>query len=301
MASRFRKILVTTDFSDNANRALAPAAALAGRLGAELHLLHALVPGAEDGPPSSVAGTSGEAQRRSEDALRSLAAPLAELLQGSPVQVAVRRGLNAYDAILSHAHDLEASLIVISTHGRTGLGYVLLGSIAENVLRHAPCPVLVVQGRKTAAEEPPLVSLGRILVPCDLSEASQRAVAEAGPIAAAFGASVDLLHVVEAKTPAVLTTLGWGAVPGTDTASLEASAKLFMEQILRPLLPEDVAARLQVRSATHPAREIVTYAQEEGVGLILMTFRGYDDIGDYLLGSTTERTVRKAHCPVLVV
>jgi nucleotide-binding universal stress UspA family protein len=142
---RLKKILVPIDFSDCSKKALQYAIPLARQHGAALTLLY-VVP-----QPSFVGGeyTGIEYARLEDDQAvsgkKQLGALIANEVQGEvPAETLVRSGMPVVE-ILEAAKALPADLIVISTHGRTGLKHVLLGSVAEDVVRRAPCPVLVVR------------------------------------------------------------------------------------------------------------------------------------------------------------
>lgn len=140
-----RKIVVPIDFSDCSRKALAYAVPLAKQFAAHIILLNVMPAnyfvGSEFGP---VDFPVPEGEWR-ENTSRELAL-LARRTVGDAVsyEVSVRQGQPAYE-IASCAKEMDADLIVLSTHGRTGLRHVLVGSVAENVVRYAPCPVLVVR------------------------------------------------------------------------------------------------------------------------------------------------------------
>jgi universal stress protein A len=145
-----RTILAPTDFSRHAEAALRYACGLAERLGASLHLLHVLpnviIPVGPDPllmptlPPEYYAETEAQA--------REALAQAADPSWGRPphIEVAIRWG-DAVEGIVGHATESAIDLIVIATHGRTGLSHVLLGSVAERIVREAPCPVLTIRSR----------------------------------------------------------------------------------------------------------------------------------------------------------
>lgn len=142
-----RNILAPTDFSPHAAKAVKYACGLAERLGATLHLLHALTEVMPMGPDPCVAAVLPpefyrETEAGSLRALQSLIDPS----WGSPVSVAetVRWG-SPVEVIVDHARAHRIDLVVIATHGRTGLGHVLLGSVAERIIRESPCPVLTIR------------------------------------------------------------------------------------------------------------------------------------------------------------
>jgi nucleotide-binding universal stress UspA family protein len=139
-----KRIVCATDFSTTSEAALAEAERLAGQLGAELVLLHVAVeaPLWREGLYTPEVRKVFESQR--QWAANTLAARAAALeANGVPGRVLVKTGL-PWQAIIDTARDEGAELIVIGTHGRSGLNRMLLGSVAERVVRQAPCPVLTV-------------------------------------------------------------------------------------------------------------------------------------------------------------
>jgi universal stress protein A len=143
---RLKKILVPVDFSECSNRALDYALAFAGQCDARLILLHVVEPAAY---PESYMLVATALDDLNNDLLRRAERRLAELSRdkiGDRVKCEslVRTG-QAYAEIAAAARELEADLIILATHGYTGLKHVLLGSTAERVVRHAPCPVLTVR------------------------------------------------------------------------------------------------------------------------------------------------------------
>ena len=145
-----RSILAPTDFSRHAEGALRYACGLAERFGATLHLLHVLpdviVPVGPD--PLQIPTLPPEYYTETEAQARAALARAADPSWGRPphLAVAVRWG-DAVAGIVDHASTSDIDLIVIATHGRTGLSHVLLGSVAERIVREAPCPVLTIRSR----------------------------------------------------------------------------------------------------------------------------------------------------------
>ena len=145
-----RKILVPTDFSESAARGVTYAAALARRLGASLHLVHVIEAEAlAHGPSDSYADDAKAPETRVyQDARRRLGEEADRLHTASatPLSISteVRDGLPA-KAIGNAIIDYGADIVVMATHGRTGLSHLLMGSVAEQVIRQSPAPVLVVR------------------------------------------------------------------------------------------------------------------------------------------------------------
>lgn len=155
---RLKKILVPTDFSDESYNALRQALELARQFSSDVLLIHVVEPihpypvtGLSsypiDLPPDPIFEMRGEAGKLLEQLKLE-----AKTKTSIPVETVLRVG-RAYDQIIQVARDSEVDLIVISTHGYTGLKHVLLGSTAERVVRHAPCPVMVVRAREGGASK----------------------------------------------------------------------------------------------------------------------------------------------------
>jgi universal stress protein A len=142
-----RRILAPTDFSAHARNAVRYACGLAGRLDAELHLLHVLSAIIPTGPdPLFVPVLPAESYHESEVQSRRALEHLLDPSWGPPPSVAVAvRWESPVEGIVDYAREAAIDLIVIATHGRTGLSHVLLGSVAERIVREAPCPVLTIR------------------------------------------------------------------------------------------------------------------------------------------------------------
>ncbi len=133
------RILSPTDFSAGSRRAGEYAGFLARRLGAELHLLHAVLVGRERADADEALSLEALLERQAASLQDELGAPAIEVRQ------VTRRGYSAGVVILEYAAEMEAELIVLGTHGRRGAQRLLLGSVAEEVVRYANCPVLTVR------------------------------------------------------------------------------------------------------------------------------------------------------------
>jgi universal stress protein A len=149
------QVMVATDFSACSSEAARVAAEYARKLGARLHIVHVVLPSSD---PAS----------RSE--LSRLAEELSRIV---PVVTAVESGISAADQIVRYADRHGVDLIVLGTHGRTGVSRALVGSVAERVVRTAPCPVLTVPSRpRSQAPAEPVATreLARCLVCRQVSE-----------------------------------------------------------------------------------------------------------------------------------
>lgn len=144
---KLKKVLVPIDFSPCSLKALTYAIQFAREFGATLDVVH-IVPPYYAADPYGL----GELERVEKQLLAAGEQKLAAMVlqqvpQGIPAETFVRRGRPATE-IVQIARDQESDLIIIATHGRSGLKHLLMGSTAENVVRHAPCPVLTVRERE---------------------------------------------------------------------------------------------------------------------------------------------------------
>lgn len=142
-----KKILVPTDFSEHSTNAVRYGAELAARFGAELHLIHVV-----ETTPIAYGEGAVFVSPETEAELEAAASKQLDDLQIEPADdVQVIRTVNAgnpFVEIVRYAKDSTSDLIVIGTHGRGAIAHMLLGSVAERVVRKAPCPVLVVRGEQ---------------------------------------------------------------------------------------------------------------------------------------------------------
>ena len=154
----WRKILCPVDFSETSRRALDVAADLAGQQRAELMLLHVYQAPGVNFPEATIYPGDDILQELEELALKGLARSRLEAERHGALKVATYASMGTpYAEIVRFAEEQRCDLIVMGTHGRTALLRVLMGSVAEKVVRHAPCPVLTVRPPRRGPEEPKAV------------------------------------------------------------------------------------------------------------------------------------------------
>lgn len=301
MTIGIKRILVPTDFSPCAMSAARYARALAEKFGAVVHFLHVAEPSVPPSDPLAYAISSG-----ADGALDSLAARAKPLMaefagvfapSGIPCETEVLVG-DSVRITADRAAATGASLVVVGTHGRRGFQRFLMGSTAEGLLRHAPCPVIVVREHDRLPEpgDKPLP----VLAPTDASPASERAADWAGLLAERFGARLELLYVAD-REPSALDNeqtrgdMGELAAPVT----LREYRRTQLEQFAAARLPTGAERTLHI-DAGRPAERIVARAEAVGAGLICIGTHRRGAIMRMLLGSTAVEIVRSANCPVLV-
>lgn len=290
-----KRILCPVDLSDLSRDAVAHAVVLARWYGAKITALHVCNPVVIPATDFALAGTYVPivlTNQEISDIREQLAACFAAV-KDVEVDVLVETGQPA-QRILNRADVLPADLIVIGTHGTGGFEHLLLGSVAERVLRKATCPVLTVPPRVHGASTPPF---RRILCPIDFSEPSLAALDHAFSLVRESDGELTMLHVFEwPEEP--LTTRPMTSPEYRESLERDAIAKL------RALVPDraDEWCRLTTRVGHGKAyREILGVATEERADLIVMGVHGRNALDMMLFGSTTNQVVRRATCPLLTV
>jgi nucleotide-binding universal stress UspA family protein len=269
------RILVPLDGSFMAEEALHSVRSILRRRDAEVLLLHAtgFFPLAE-GDPS---GVEEHLRQEGERYLRGVERGLAQ--EGAKVRSLVRLG-SAAEAILDTARTEHASLVAMTTHGRTGLPRWVFGSVAEKVLRTCPVPVLL--DRSFAGKRPEERALIRtILVPIDLSELSLQVIPPVAELASLFEAKVVILNVCG---------------EGSSCAFPVPQITRAYEELRSAGVPAEPAM-----AQGDPAAGILETALERSADLIAMTTHGRSGVSRWMLGSVTEKVLRCARVPMLVV
>jgi nucleotide-binding universal stress UspA family protein len=200
----------------------------------------------------------------------------------------------ATTAIFDAARRHDAEMIVMSTHGRSGLGRAIFGSVADKVLRDAKIPVFLVPSaveRSWPTERP-----ARILVPLDGSELAEGALESARSLAETFDAEIILLRVVEPIYP--LYGEGYALVPFDQEAELAEAGRYLREAAVR-LRP--FARSPKIRTTVGQASsEVARVAREESADLIVMATHGRGGLDRLVLGSVSTGTVQHADVPILL-
>ena len=286
----FHKILCPIDFSPGSQQAMRVATRLATEAGAELVLVHSpyVPPLAFAGdymlPPPVLQDFLDDAKRGLDDAVKEVAA-----LGAKHVSSKLLAGL-PWTTIVGELDDPTFDLVVIGTHGRTGLSRILLGSVAEKVVRHAPCSVMVV---RPDGEPKAFTS---VLCPVDLNACSREAMELAAALTAPGGKGITLLHVVEVP----VAYSGEPAVPDF-VRDLDRHAAALLEKWAGELrLRTTVPVTMRARIGSPGAQALAVLDDDPAIDLVVVGSHGRTGISRVLLGSVAEKIVRHAKCPVLV-
>jgi nucleotide-binding universal stress UspA family protein len=294
MALLIKSILFATDFSACAERAMGYAVSLAASWKAELCVMTVLelYPGMD--PDYTV-------NKMYLDHVRAEATRQLETIQaglkghGQEAMTRIEIGIPSR-AIQALAETTAADLLVVGTHGRTGLDHVLIGSTAERVVRMAPCPVLAVKADKSGGSAAAIGAIKRIVVPIDLSSCSLDALEYAVQFAKQIGASITILHAMEPVAYGLDFSLSHAKDWKRQREYLEerltilsaclTSFGIKTDHVLKPGLPVD---------------SLASYVNGHMFDLMIMGTHGRRGLSHLLLGSTAGAMLRHVSCPVLTV
>ena len=301
MAEGFRKIVCPVYLDETSPQTLAYARHFAQLGDATISLLH-VVPTDElhllrkvYQPDKSGGADISTAERVAREHLEAIAQ---EHLGDSRYEILTQFNSNPAAGILEAQKETDADLVVMSSHGRTGLAHLILGSVAERVVRESVCPVLTV--RQGDAEVAPS-AFQHILVPVDIADRSATALICAGQIAAQHGGTVYPLHVVPTEDIYLqrdVYRLQEGE--GTSLVRAEKVAKERLAEVSQTYL-EGVRYEPVVHVSSDPARTFLEMEKEVGADLLVMATHGFTGLFHLLLGSLTEKMMREAGCPVLAL
>lgn len=294
----YRSLLVPLDGSPFGEQALPIACALAQRSGAALHLAHVYVPISPEGMPVMDAALIAAGHRSDRAYLERLRRQLLRTTDLTTVSCAVLDGA-LIRAIMSHAAAVQADIIIMTTHGRSGLARLWLGSVAGGIIRRASLPILLLRPRADATAG--AATFDRMLIPLDGSALAEQIL----PHALVFGAlqrtAITLLRVVEPviqaspDLPDGAMALARRAMQGCARA-----AQAYLEQLADRLRSTGARVHTRVRIASDVSAAILEEAQRQSVDLIAMATHGRSGIGRLLFGSVADRTVRAADIPVML-
>ena len=292
-----RRILAATDFSPTSAAALEWATLLAKTHGAAIVVVHSLAPPIPPAASPDFIALPPDFQEQYRLAAQQRLTEAAERARAQGVSVTQDLELGpAAPTLLELATKHAVDMIVVGTHGLTGFRHLLLGSTAERIVQGATVPVLTVHPGDANKHR----AFRTILIPTDFSEDATHAIREARRVLHAVDGKARLVLLHAYHLPVEFTALG--TVPVTPRLFTDAAeqARAQLEQLAVPLrklgLSVDVVAR-----EGYPPTVIEEEARAANADLIAMGTHGRSGIRHFLLGSTAERVVQHAPCPVLTV
>ena len=200
------------------------------------------------------------------------------------------------EALDRHAREIDAKLIVMTTHGRTGVRRAWLGSVADSLVRHSEFPLLVIRPLEDG-ESFPVPRFEKFLVPLDGSPVGEKILEPTKELAKATGARLTLLHVV---SPHVLMGARVSPLPSGHLEERLSKAEAYLAGVAEDLKKEGVEAVSKIESHFAPARAILRSAESEDVDLIAIATHGYTGVKRAVLGSVTDKVLRAARWPLLL-
>ena len=298
------QLLVTLDGSDFGEHALPFARAIAEKTGASVNIshVHCCEPPTDllQNTPFQYEGVSMAAyQEKDAEEQRAYLKVQEEALKAELPQNRICSALlEGYvtEALERHAREIDAKLIVMTTHGRTGVSRAWLGSVADSLVRNSSFPLLVIRPLEDGKSFPK-VRFDHFLVPLDGSEAGEKILEPTVALGKATGARFTLLHVV---SPHVTMGARGSPLPAGHLKEKLAKADQYLSGVAERLKVEGIEATPKIESHFAPARAILKMADDDDVDLIALATHGYTGMKRALLGSVTDKVLRAAKWPLLL-
>lgn len=282
----YDRILVPTDGSETVDDVMDTALDLADHHGAAVHFLYV----ADSNRPNLAAANEDDRDpllARGESVVEDDARRARE--RDLDVITVVREGAPA-PTIVEYAEETGIDLVVMPTHGRTGVSRLVLGSITEQVVRASEIPVLAIRPKATVR-----FPFERVLVPTDGSDVAASALDTGIEVAREYGATLALVHVLDTAS------LGPDIGSHVDVDTLQTRAEDLLEEDVETATAAGITDVEHTVEYGTPVDEIQQYVTENDVDLVVMGTHGLTGLDRYLLGSTTEKVLRTAPVPVLTV
>lgn len=294
-----KKILYPTDFSRCANQAFWHALYLSRQYNAELHLFHATVLHDDDPHnPASLFPDIQKIHKQLQDISIKKMDYILESYHADDINVKKieQRGFATAPSILEYAKNNDIDLIILGTHGRRNLEHLILGSVAEEVVQFAHCPVLTIREQKHPKK---IEELENILIPIDFSKNAEQTLTYALEIATRYQTKLKCLHVVEQTVHPSFYIMGANSIfdlmPDIKSKSVEA-----MKKLIRNSQKHNINVEYYVEEG-NPAHEVVKFAETNKIDLIVLSTHGLTGLEHFLIGSVAEKIIRRAPCPVFTV
>ena len=289
---KFKNILFLTDFSEPSEAALPFAAAVARGYDAKVHALNVMIPPAYVYTTPDLTSAAIEAE---EEVAQSEMKRVDSQLAGLPHATILERGTGIWEPVKSAITQFNTDLLVLGTHGRTGTQKFFLGSVAEEIFRRSPVPVLTI-GPQVHSLSQNGARFHRVLFATDFTPEAEAALPYAISLARQAGGRLILLHVVRKL----------GARNKTEAGPVELSVAEAIHQLYE-IHPTDVGLDFPPEVAVEfgePATRIVEAAKVRGADIIVLGVRnaaGRLGAATHLEGTTAHKVVAHAPCPVLTV
>ena len=304
----YKRLLVPLDGSELAEVALPYAEELAEKLDSEVILINVRAPGEDPANPEHRVYLSKMAATTEQDIKKSPYLPPGEKVKVDSVIIG-SPGLLTHSAeeIVDYAEKQNISLVVMATHGRTGVKRWALGSTADKVVRASKSPVLLIRANADVRKN---AGLDKILVPFDGSKQSETILSHIESLASKLKARVILVHVVErlhhiypvAGGMDYYGGIGIVKVPYTEEElkPLKAGAAEYLQKVSGKLMAEGIKTSYQVKVGS-AGEEIIKAEEEMGVDMVAMSTHGQSGFSRWEHGSIADKVLRAGNTPLLLV
>ncbi|MGD8319261.1 MAG: universal stress protein, partial [Gemmatimonadota bacterium] len=296
-----QSLVVPLDGSEFSERMLPLATGLAKATGASLHLTHVHV----SHPPDHFLSNTQfhyegldmeeyESRHRAEEVayLRDWESRLGD---GARVDSALLEG-GVADEVAAYAAQVKADMILITTHGHTGVSRMWLGSVADALVRTTNLPLLVVHPGEGGHVPADVLTFKHVLVPLDGSDLSASILGPATELARATGAQLTLAHVVSSS--AVLGARIFPLLPDDITPAMKR-AEEYLGGVADKLKKDGLEVSVHVEEHEAPGRAIAHIAKNVGADVIALATHGYGGLKRALLGSVADKVLRSSPLPLL--
>jgi nucleotide-binding universal stress UspA family protein len=299
----YRKILVPLDGSGFAESALPLALSVAERTGGELHLatvVSTIPPFVfSEGDEGYVKGWFEEERGRAREYLAAVRERLEKAAEPAGVQTRILEGGPA-PALDEHIRDEGMDLVVMTTHGRGAFQRLWLGSVADGLIRHAPCPMLLRRPGDGEADLAARPAFQRIVLPLDGSKVSEAMLPSAAEMARLFEARLLLVSVLPPAFPLGSTYLPHAAEEERKRKERAAELRSYLERTKAELREQKVEAEAEVVADKEPAEAILDHAERVAADLVAMSTHGRGGVARMVLGSVADKVIRAAAVSVFV-
>ena len=297
-----KNIICPVDFSEGSSRAVAYALTLARGVEAELHIIHSYQLPLYALPDGGLVAGPEYVQQVSNASQSSLDALVEKLDSGDVViKTHLTEGVPHIE-IARLTTELDGQLVVMGTHGRTGLKHMLMGSVAERVVRTSEQPVLTIRERENDQGTPWGGQITRLLVAFDFSDPSRRALQEARRLRAQLHCAVDVIFVLDdpfTEHPGAPKESVWAAEK--ELEAHETALKSVIGRTVTDVFGPDAQTVTTSIARGGAVQSILAATEQGGADMIIVATTGKGGVERMLMGSVSQKLLQTSPIPVLTI
>jgi len=293
---KINNIVVPTDFSECAQNAYRLALIISKQFNSKITALHARVLFTDDFNEiePNFEKLNNIQKKIDQSLLDKLQLKTTKANKHILINNKVTRGITPAKAILEYIELKNTDLVVMGTHGHKGITHFLLGSVAEQLIRYSPCPVLTVRPDIKSSIIPK-----KILVPFDFSDLSRKSLYYAINFARKFNSTIDLLYVYDQDVHPALYAWGMKSVEEM-IPNIKARAEKSIQKEIKKHRVSNIDITYHVKDG-QPHKVITKYAKDKNHDLVIIATHSHSGLDRFLLGSVTEKVIRLASSAVLTL